>query len=87
MARGRKAGFRMSSEHRDKIKNSNILSALIKHVEGKQEMSPSQVTAGLGLLRKVLPDLSNVELSTDPENPVSIITQVELIAPSVKGSD
>lgn len=57
MARGRKPGFRMSSEHRGKIQNSNILKALIEHVEGKREMSASQVTAGLGLLRKVLPDL------------------------------
>lgn len=56
-ARGRKPGFRMSNEHRVKIQNSNILNALIEHVEGIREMSASQVTAGLGLLRKVLPDL------------------------------
>lgn len=61
MARGRKPGFRMGEEHRDKIRNSNILRALIEHVEGKREMSASQVTAGLGLLRKVLPDLATVE--------------------------
>lgn len=61
--RGRPAGFRMSDEHRVKIRNSNILNALIEHVEGVREMSPSQVTAGLGLLRKVLPDLASVEHS------------------------
>src|SRR6185312_5730789 len=57
-ARGRKPGFVMSHEHRVKIQNSNVLNALIEHVEGVREMSASQVTAGLGLLRKVLPDLA-----------------------------
>lgn len=62
-ARGRSPGFTMSNEHRDKIRNSNILTALIEHAEGNREMSASQVTAGLGLLKKALPDLSAVELS------------------------
>ncbi len=53
----------MSDDHRVKIKNSNILNALIEHVEGKREMSATQVTAGVALLRKVLPDLSAVEQS------------------------
>lgn len=63
MARGRTAGFVMPEEHRVKIQNSNILNALIEHGEGKREMSSSQVSAALGLLKKVLPDLSAVELS------------------------
>lgn len=53
----------MSSEHRVKIQNSNILNALIEHACGDREMSATQVTAGLGLLKKVLPDLAAVELS------------------------
>jgi hypothetical protein len=61
--RGRQPGFEMSNEHRVKIQNSNILNALIEHAEGKREMSPTQVTAGLGLLRKALPDLTAVEHS------------------------
>lgn len=58
MSRGRKPGFQMTDEHRVKIKNSNILNALIEHVEGKREMAATQVSAGLGLLRKVMPDLA-----------------------------
>lgn len=58
MSRGRKPGFVMSNEHRVKIQNSNILNALIEHVEGRRDMSATQVSAGLGLLRKVLPDLA-----------------------------
>lgn len=56
--RGRRPGFVMPESHRVKIQNSNILNALIEHVEGIREMSASQVTAGLGLLKKVLPDLA-----------------------------
>lgn len=63
--RGREPGFRMSEEHRLKIKNSNILNALVEHIEGNREMSSTQVTAGLGLLRKVMPDLSAVEATHD----------------------
>lgn len=65
MARGRKPGFVMTDEHRVKIQNSNILNALVEHVEGKREMSATQVSAGLGLLRKVLPDLSQTDNSTE----------------------
>jgi hypothetical protein len=61
-ARGRTAGFRMSDEHRVKIQNSNILNALIEHVDGKRDMSATQVSAGIALMRKVLPDLQSVEL-------------------------
>lgn len=58
----------MTDEHRTKIAKSNILNALIEHVQGDREMSATQVTAGLGLLRKCLPDLSNVEMKGAGEN-------------------
>jgi hypothetical protein len=54
--RGRQPGFRMSNDHRVKIQNSNILNALVEHVEGKREMSSSQVTAGVALLKKITND-------------------------------
>lgn len=60
----------MTDEHRVKIKNSNILNALIEHVEGKREMSSTQVTAGLGLLKKVMPDEQSIQHGNDPENPL-----------------
>lgn len=66
--RGRRPGFVMSDEHRTKIANSQILKALIEHVEGVREMSASQVSAGLGLLRKVMPDLSAIEHSGEIEH-------------------
>lgn len=64
--------YTMSNEHRDKIKNSNILSRLIAHAEGDLEMTQSQVTTGLGLLKKVLPDLQSVTVGGDDQNPVRL---------------
>ena len=55
----------MSEEHRDKIRNSNILNALIEHATGAREMASTQVTAALGLLKKVMPDLSSAEVKTE----------------------
>ena len=55
--------IQMSETHRHKIRNSNILNALVEHAEGTREMSSTQVTAGLGLLKKCLPDLASIELS------------------------
>jgi hypothetical protein len=80
--RGRSPGFRMSNEHRDKIKNSNILNALIEHAEGVRDMSATQVTAGLGLLKKALPDLTAVQMSGDEENPVRLIVNIGGDAPN-----
>ena len=83
--RGRSPGFRMSDAHRVKIQKSNILTALLKHVDGKLEMSTTQVTAGLGLLKKVLPDLQSVTIGGDPNNPVSIdITRIERVVVDTK---
>lgn len=86
--RGRRPGFTMSNEHRVKIQNSNILNALIEHVEGKRDMSPSQVTAGLGLLKKVMPDLAAAaDINEDGElRPVSGMSDAELEAIAASGS-
>jgi hypothetical protein len=70
--RGRKPGFRMSDEHRVKIQNSNILNSLIEHVEGKREMAATQVTAGIALLKKVLPDLQAMTITGEGGGPVKI---------------
>lgn len=67
--RGRAPGFRMSEEHRSKIKNGRLLRVLIDHVEGRAEMSPSRVTAALRLLKTTLPDLRSVTVGGGHENP------------------
>jgi hypothetical protein len=65
--RGRKPGFHMSDEHRTKIANAQVLNRLIDHHLGRLELSKTQVDVGLALLRKVLPDLSQVEVSGEQE--------------------
>lgn len=77
-ARGRKPGFRMTEAHRDKIRNSNILNALIDHVVSDKKMSATQVTAGLGLLKKCLPDLQSMTISGDEDgDPIKIVGTIE----------
>ncbi len=66
--RGRQPGFRMGNEHRVKIQNSNILNALIEHVEGVRDMSATQVSAGIALLRKVMPDLASTTIEGTGED-------------------
>lgn len=53
----------LSKSHRDKIQNSNILSRLIKHAEGTEDMTSTEVNAALGLLKKCLPDMKAIEHS------------------------
>jgi len=48
---------------RERIRSAKIQERLIKAFDGKLELTPLQVTIGLGLYRKILPDLSATELS------------------------
>ena len=48
---------------RERIRTTQLVRRLTKHVLGKIDMAPTQVTAALGLLKKTLPDLSAVEHS------------------------
>lgn len=74
-ARRPENSYRMTNEHRDKIKNSNIINVLIEHALGKREMSSTQVQAGLGLLRKVLPDLQAIG-GSDEMPPVRYVARM-----------
>lgn len=67
----------MSDEHRTKIANSQILKRLIDHVEGNAEMSSSQVAAGLGLLKKVMPDLQHNEHSGPDGEAIPLAIKVQ----------
>lgn len=52
---------------RAKIQASQIINRLTKHIVGEIEMSSTQVTAALGLLKKSLPDLASVEMKAEVE--------------------
>jgi len=62
----------MSDEHRTKIANSQILRRLIGHVEGTEDMTSTQVTAGIALLKKVLPDVASVEVTGNEDAPLAM---------------
>ena len=71
--KGRPAGFVMDDSHRTKIQNSKILSRLISHVEGTADMSQTQVTAGVALLRKIMPDLSSIDMTANITGQLQVI--------------
>lgn len=48
---------------RDKIRASQLVNRLENHVFGECDLSATQVTAALGLLKKCVPDTKAVELS------------------------
>jgi len=60
----------------------NILNALIEHAEGRRDMSPSQVHAALGLLKKVMPDLSATTITNlvDDKHEAVDWSRAELVA-------
>lgn len=55
--------IRHDGNTRAKIKVAKIIERLDKLIAGTIEMKPHAVTAALGLLRKVLPDVNSVEIS------------------------
>ena len=72
---------------RQKIRVSQILNRLEKHILGEQDtkrkvvkMSASQVTAALGLLKKVMPDLQSTEIKGE-------VTATSWIGPPPKTAD
>ena len=72
----------MGATHRDKIKNSNLLSHLLDHALGKREMTPSQVTTGLGLLKKVMPDMQSQSFVDEDGNSIPTSIKMEFVSPN-----
>ena len=66
---------------RKKIQASQLINRLTDHILGKVELTSTQVTAALGLLKKTLPDLSNVTLDG------SLDTRTTLIVKDLTGAD
>jgi hypothetical protein len=62
--------------HDDKTKRliqaSQLLNRLISHANGEIEMTQSQVNAAKVVIGKSIPDLKAIELSGDPDAPVSL---------------
>ena len=60
---------------RAKIQATQIVNALMDHIlekNGRGDMKPTQITARLGLLKKVLPDLQSTELKATVDASISL---------------
>lgn len=83
-APGRKPGYRHPEDVRDKIKATQIINRLMKHVVAKTPlMDASQVNAAKTLLNKVLPDLQSVHLGTKIDPPMRDVTPIDEPVPHV----
>lgn len=77
---GRPKGIWTPEIVRGRIKTGLLAQRLQNHGLGKVEMTPTQVTAALGLLRKTLPDLSQTDLNIEGELGISDISDKPLSA-------
>lgn len=57
----------MPESWREKIQTSMLINRLQNHVKGDVELSNTQVTAALGLLKKTAPDLQTTAHGQAPE--------------------
>jgi hypothetical protein len=64
---------------RAKIQTSQLINRLNSFVNSKVDLSPAQVTAALGLIKKTLPDLQAITLKGDEENPVYVTQSTRII--------
>lgn len=65
--------IRHDEETRAKIQTSQLINRLEDHILNDLDLKPTQVTAALGLLKKTLPDLANVELSGSDDKPFQMV--------------
>ena len=74
----RPLGTRNSEMTRSAIQATLLVKRLQAHAMGELELTREQIKAIEILLKKTLPDLSSVELTGDPENPVTV-QQIERV--------
>ncbi len=58
---------RHQDEIREKIRASQLVNILEKHAIDGEEMTPSRITAALGLLKKCVPDMQATEHTGEVE--------------------
>ena len=60
---------------KEKIKTSQIINGFMKHFNGEQPLSSTQIKVGEILLRKVVPDLARQELTSSENGPAELIVK------------
>lgn len=71
---------RHQDEIRAKIQVSNLLTRVHKYAIGElsdEDISPNRLNAIKLLLSKALPDLSSVQITGDPDNPLHVVGRIE----------
>lgn len=68
-------------EWRKKIQAGNLANRLMKFVNGEIELSAAQVTAALGLMKKVAPDLSKSDSDVKLSGAVKVDGSIKFIRP------
>ncbi len=66
----------MPESWREKIQAGVLINILNKHIDGTEVIEKSRVTAALGLLKKVAPDLQSVTMAGDKENPLKVMHEL-----------
>ena len=61
---------------RARIRAGGIAKRLEQHILGKVEMSTTQVTAALGLLKKVVPDQQATEITGADGGPIETVNKI-----------
>ena len=76
MSSARSRKIMHDDDTRQRIKAALIINRFTDCLEGKIELSPSQVTCGKALLAKVLPDLQSIAHAGQVNSTVHVITGV-----------
>jgi hypothetical protein len=74
--------LRQQEQTRSAIQTTQLVKRLQDFALGETgvEIDPNRLKAIEVLLRKSLPDLSSITLSGDEDNPLKLVTKVELVA-------
>lgn len=71
----RKNKVTLSEAWRTRIQATAIMNRLMLHVEGKLDLSSSQIKAADILLRKIVPDLAKHELTGSEHAPLELVVR------------
>ena len=78
---------RQSEMTKNHIQTTQLVKRLQEHALGDLELGQSQIRAIEVLLKKTLPDIKSIELTGDPNNPIDIISDINirLVEPPLDG--
>ena len=81
---GRPIGVRHQEDVRRKIQSSQLINRLSDHANGKVDMSPTQVRAAEILLKKSIPDLTQVQ-GSEPDGSHKVTQKIEMVIVDAQG--